>query len=79
MRSWLFEARTKSGMTQAEVAKKIGISESYYAFIEGGQRQKKMEITLASKLSAIFDIPIKKIVDLENAPDEAGEARDDDA
>lgn len=79
MRSWLSEARTKSGMTQAEVAKKIGISESYYAFIESGQRQKKMEITLAAKLSAIFGIPIKMIVDLENAPDEEGEAKTDDS
>ena len=79
MRSWLFEARTKSGMTQAEVAKKIGISESYYAFIESGQRQKKMEITLAVQLSGIFGIPIKRIVELESAPEENVEAKTDDA
>lgn len=65
MREWLFDARKKSGMTQAEVAKRLDISEAYYAYIENGQRQQNMDITLASKLSMIFSIPIDRIAKFE--------------
>ena len=65
MRNWLFNARKESGLTQQEVADKLDITESYYNFIEKGTRQKKMDITLASKLSVIFDIPLQRIIDLE--------------
>ncbi len=65
MREWLPQARTASGMTQAQVAKQLDISESYYSFIEKGERQKKMDVTLVAKLSSIFKIPIEQIVELE--------------
>lgn len=65
MRKWLVEARKAKGMTQLEVAKVIGITESYYGYIENGERQKKMDIALAAKLSVIFGIPIERIVELE--------------
>ena len=65
MRKWLAEERKKAGLTQLEVAEKIGISESYYNFIEAGQRQKKMDIVLILKLSDIFGIPVERIVKLE--------------
>lgn len=64
-RTWLFEARTGSGMTQLEVANKAGVSESYYAMIEKGQRQQRMDITLAAKFSSIFNIPLDRIVEME--------------
>lgn len=65
MRTWLFEVRTGSGMTQLEVANKAGVSESYYAMIEKGQRQQRMDITLAAKFSSIFNIPLDRIVEIE--------------
>ena len=65
MRDWLREARQKSGKTMAEVAEELGISESYYSYIEAGDRQKKMDITLVAKLSKIFSMGIQQIVELE--------------
>lgn len=38
MRSWLTNIRKKANLTMAEVAKKSGISESYYSMIESGNR-----------------------------------------
>jgi len=67
MREWLLNARKESGKTQLEVARELDITEAYYSFIENGQRQKKMEITLATKLSAIFGIPLQRIAELEKS------------
>lgn len=66
MRGWLASIRKEKGMTQLEVAKKIDVSESYYHYIEAGTRQQKMDLSLAAKLSVVFDIPIEKIIELEN-------------
>ena len=65
LRDWLVNARANKGLTQAQIAEKIGITESYYCMIENGDRQKKMDITLAAKLSSILDIPIAEIVEIE--------------
>ena len=67
MRDWLLAARKKSGLTQLEVAKKLDITESYYSFIESGSRQKKMDISLAAKLSVVFGIPVEQIIENERA------------
>ena len=64
-RTWLKEARQKSGKTMAEVASDLGISESYYSYIEAGERQQRMDITLVAKLSKIFSLSIQQIVELE--------------
>ena len=74
MRDWLYEARKAKGLTQLEVARKLDISEQYYSFIEKGDRQKKMDITLASKLSTIFGISVKRIVEMEKEWHEREEA-----
>jgi len=70
MREWLKGQRLKQNLTQAQVAEKMGISESYYAFIESGERQKKMDIVVVSKLADILDMSIQEIADLESAPKE---------
>lgn len=67
MRDWLVNTRNEKGMTQLEVAKKLNISEGYYSYIEKGQRQKNMDITLAAKLSDIFSIPLQRIVEFESS------------
>jgi len=66
MRGWLKEKRVAFGYTMAQMAKMLGITESYYSMIEAEERQKKMDMALASKLSAIFSTPIEKIAELEN-------------
>lgn len=48
-----------------DVATRLGISESYYCAIENGDRQKNMDITLVSGLSAILGVSVSRIVKLE--------------
>lgn len=65
MREWLKEKRLERGLTMAQLAEKIGITESYYSYIEAGERQKKMDITLAIKLSTTLDMPFLDILERE--------------
>lgn len=65
MRDWLKEKRTEKGMTMAEMAKRLDLSESYYSKIESGDRQRKMDIRLVSKLCKILDISIEEIISKE--------------
>lgn len=67
MREWLLNLRKKRGMTQLDVAKKLDISEAYFNYIENGERQKKMDIALVSRLSTVFDIPLSEIIEFEKA------------
>ena len=66
MRDWLKEKRVESGFTMAQMASKLEITEAYYSLIESGERQKKMDVAIAAKLSAVFGIPLKQIVKFEN-------------
>lgn len=44
MRKRLKEARQRAGMTQKEVAERLGISGRYYCFIEAGKRGGDLKI-----------------------------------
>lgn len=77
MREYLKLLRESRNMTMQYVADKIGISRQYYQQIEAGERQKKMDITLLTKLSDLFCISLVDIVEKEkslhlgdNCPDE---------
>lgn len=48
----LKEIREKAGLTQLDMAQKLGISESYYCQLENGKR--KMSLDNALKISAIL-------------------------
>lgn len=61
MRKWLKTKRNERGYTMAQMAQMLDITESYYSLIEAGERQKKMDMMLAGKLSVIFGIPIEEI------------------
>ena len=65
MREWLKTLRIEKCLTMKEVATKLGISESYYCAIENGERQKRMDITIAAGLSAILGTPIAWIAEQE--------------
>ena len=78
MRDWLKKARTGAKMTMKETAKKIGVSESYYCAIENGTRQRSMDLSLAQKLSDIFQLPVKQILDDELAMLKDTDVRGDD-
>lgn len=65
----MLEARKKAKLTMNETASKLGISEGYYSLIESGERQKKLDITLAVKLSDIFGVSLDFIVQQETVSD----------
>ena len=43
VREYLIEAREKAGLTQQDVANRIGISRQYYQMVETGERQKRIK------------------------------------
>lgn len=54
--TFIREAREQKGLYQADVADKIGVSRSYYAFIENGKRD--IYFTLAVNLCRVLDLNI---------------------
>lgn len=66
MRDWLKEKRTERGLTMAQMAERLDLTESYYSLVESGKRQQKMDIVLAAKLSTVLAFPIDQIIELES-------------
>lgn len=66
MRTYLVELRKERKETQQDVANAIGITRQYYQMIEGGERQKRMDIVLASKLAEHFERPVGYIIQQED-------------
>ena len=60
VREYLIEAREKAGLTQQDVANRIGISRQYYQMVETGERQKRMDLSLAGGLSVVLNTVMKK-------------------
>ena len=67
MREYLKALRLEAGFTLQDMADRFGISRQYYEMIESGDRQRKMDITLISKISDVFGIPMADIVENEKA------------
>ena len=67
MREWLKELREQRKLTQQNVADMLGISKQYYQLIEAHERQKKMDITLMTKISEIFNVSFNEIIKQEKA------------
>lgn len=68
MRSWLRTLRIDKGLTMKEMGEKLGISESYYSMVEAGERQKKLDFTIASGIASVLEIPVAEVVELERTP-----------
>lgn len=64
-REYLIEMRTRKGLTQRDISKQLGISESYYNLIENGIRQKNMNVTTLCGLSKALQVSITILVDKE--------------
>jgi transcriptional regulator with XRE-family HTH domain len=62
MRSYLRELRDKSGFTQLDTSRKLDISESYYSLIENGERKKSLDLSLAIKISKLFNVSVDYII-----------------
>ena len=64
-RVYLIDLRNKKGLTQLDISKSMGISESYYNPIEQGQRQKNMNIAISYGLSKALKVSVNTLVDKE--------------
>ncbi len=67
MREWLKILRIEKGYTMKEMGDRLHISESYYCAIENGDRQKKMDVTVAAGLAEAFSVPIARIIELDQS------------
>lgn len=66
LRDYLKRERKKLGLTQREVADKLGISQNYYCDIENGNRQNEMRSNILTGLSKIFNLSVNEIIEMEN-------------
>ncbi|WP_306010503.1 helix-turn-helix transcriptional regulator [Bacillus sp. MMSF_3328] len=57
-REWLIRDRQLMGLTQEEVAKKVGISRSYYNQIETGERNPSGSVAL--RIATYFQFDMSK-------------------
>ena len=62
VRKWLKKLRIEHKISQQVVADKLKISQNYYANIENGERQKDLDLSLATKLAKIFGVSIDWII-----------------
>ena len=67
MRGWLRQLRKDRGLTQREVAARLGICQSYYGYIETRGRQKKIDLPLLAKIAGGFQVPLMALVDIETS------------
>ena len=64
-RQWLKDLRTEKGLTVTEAARKLELSQPYYSLIEAGERQKRLELSLAAKIADLYHITIDQILRLD--------------
>lgn len=65
MRAWLKDLRENRALTQAQVAKNLNIKQSYYCEIENGKKQISLNLSMATKLAALFDVSLEDIAEFE--------------
>jgi transcriptional regulator with XRE-family HTH domain len=66
MREYLVNLRKERNESQQDVADAIGITRQYYAMIEAGQRQKKLDVMMITLLSNHFGISVTEIIAQES-------------
>ena len=54
MRSWLKALREQAGLTQEEVAIRVGMSQQSYQMIESGERGKCLKGETAKRIAAVL-------------------------
>lgn len=65
MREYLKQMREEKGMTQEEMAKKIGVTRSYYARIENGTRKRTLDLKTITLISYALEVPMRNLVEKE--------------
>lgn len=62
MREYLIQARTKAGLTQAQVAKKLLISQNYLSDIETGKRQKDLKLNVLKGCAKTYGVSLDALI-----------------
>lgn len=62
MRKYLIRARTKAGLTQAQAAKKLLISQNYLSDIETGKRQKDLKLNVLKGCAKVYEVPLDTLI-----------------
>ncbi|MGZ3298970.1 MAG: helix-turn-helix transcriptional regulator [Asticcacaulis sp.] len=71
MKQWLRELRTEMGLTQADLAARLGVSRQAVIALETDKHIPSLD--LAYKISSVFDRPIEAIFENPYRPAKAGE------
>lgn len=74
MRQYLVDLRMKHGLSQQDVANRLGISRQYYQMIENGERQKHLALSLASSFAVLYGV---SVMDIEHHEMELAKQEDD--
>ncbi|HIY10323.1 MAG TPA: helix-turn-helix transcriptional regulator [Candidatus Anaerofilum excrementigallinarum] len=61
MRQYLVDLRLQHGLSQQDVANRLGISRQYYQMIESGERQKHLALSLASSFAVLYGVSVMDI------------------
>lgn len=61
MRQYLVDLRLQHGLSQQDVANRLGISRQYYQMIENGERQKHLALSLASSFAVLYGVSVMDI------------------
>lgn len=61
MRQYLVDLRIQHGLSQQDVANRLGISRQYYQMIENGERQKHLALSLASSFAVLYGVSVMDI------------------
>lgn len=65
LREYLKRLREGQKMTQEQLGSQLGINANYYCMIENGDRQKNMDLLMASKISKALKVSIEFIISEE--------------
>ena len=65
LRSYLKDLRRSKSLTQAELAKRTGVSQNYYSDLENGKKGKKMSIALLERLANAFQVSPESMIEAE--------------
>ena len=65
MRNYLVRLRSEKGLSQQDVADKLGITRQYYQMMETGEREKHLDLSLAGGLAALLGVTIMDIEHFE--------------
>lgn len=61
MRHWLKKIRAERGLSQAEVARALNLTQNYYSMIESGQRMQELPLDIAQKIANLFGITLEQV------------------